>query len=237
MQRLKKYCEESEGDMIDVLNDLASGAITIPYTAPLIDRWQALQKRLFELADLEGVTLVDALWPQAAAEAIEIRSIAATIALHKPAPEDILEELRIAITQPELPGSDSDIIQVMSLHKSKGLTRDLVILAGCMAGTLPFIDDKDPPAIQRASLEEQRRLFYVAITRATKVLVISSAASLPIADAFRSGAQVVTRSFIAGVSYARTAFTPFLAELGNDVPTPVTGAQWRAQIGLPLGQR
>lgn len=236
MQRLKKYCEESEGDMIDVLNGLASGAITIPHTAPLIDRWQTLQRRLFELADLEGVALVDALWPQEAAEAIDIRSIAATIALDKSAPEEILEELRTAITQPELPGSDSDIIQVMSLHKSKGLTRDLVILAGCMAGTLPFIDDKDPPAIQRASLEEQRRLFYVAITRATKVLVISSAASLPIADAFRGGAKVVTRSFTAGVPYARTAFTPFLAELGNDAPTPVTGAQWRAQIGLPLGQ-
>jgi DNA helicase II / ATP-dependent DNA helicase PcrA len=125
----------------------------------------------------------------------------------------------------------------MSLHKSKGLTRDLVILAGCMAGTLPFIDYRDPPAIQRASLEEQRRLFYVAITRATKVLVISSAASLPIADAYRGGAQVISRRFTGGVPSARTAFTPFLAELGNDAPNTITGAQWRAQIGLPLGQR
>jgi superfamily I DNA/RNA helicase len=176
--------------------------------------------------------LVDALWPTGQPELSDIRTIAGALALPDPPNDELLDDLREAITQPELPGSDSDIIQIMSFHKSKGLTRNVVVLAGCMAGTLPSIDPEDPPAVQASHYDEQRRLFYVGITRATDVLVISASAKLPLRDALRSGAAVTRRTFENGISMARTAFTPFLNELGAAAPAPMGGAAWRRSVGL-----
>jgi superfamily I DNA/RNA helicase len=120
----------------------------------------------------------------------------------------------------------------MSLHKSKGLTRDVVVVAGCMAGTLPSIDPNDPQDEQDRQLEEQRRLFYVAVTRATTVLVISSAVTLRLRDALRGGASVTRRTYRNGETYAITAFTPFLDELGPTTPPTISTAEWRRQTGL-----
>lgn len=231
--RLRTYCEESGTGFVDSLKALASGSIKIPYTKPLVDRWNELQVRLAAVAGLSGLQLVDALWPAAAPDVLDVRLLAQRIAYETSEPEALLDELRVAITQPELPGSDSDIIQVMSLHKSKGLTRDLVVVAGCMAGTLPFIDDQDSAEVQAATLEEQRRLFYVAITRATKVLLISAAVRLPLSDALRGGAAVKKKIFQSGKPVAVTAFTPFLGELGPTAPSPISTAAWKKQAGIP----
>lgn len=200
--RLRTYCQTSGTAFVDALKALASGSIRIPNTRPLVDRWNELQFRLAAVAGLNGLPLVDALWPATAPDVLDVRLLAQRIAYVTPEPETLLDELRVAITQPELPGSDSDIIQVMSLHKSKGLTRDLVVVAGCMAGTLPFLDDEDSAEVQAAKLEEQRRLFYVAITRATKALLISAAITLPLSDALRGGAAIKKKIFQGGRPFA-----------------------------------
>lgn len=230
--RLRAYCEANGARVQDALAALAGGTLRIPYTASLVARWNDLQVRLVALAPLSGLALVDALWPAGNPDVTDVRSIAAALALAAASKEDLLAELREAITQPELPGSDSDVIQVMSLHKSKGLTRDVVVVAGCMAGTLPSIDTEDPPEEQANQFEEQRRLFYVAVTRATSVLVISSAVVLPLRDALRGGANVMRRTFVNGEPVAITAFTPFLSELGPAAPAPMSTAEWRRQSGL-----
>jgi DNA helicase-2/ATP-dependent DNA helicase PcrA len=230
--RLRRHCEANAMTVAVALDALAESAVAIPYTGPLIPRWTLLQERLAELGGLHGMPLVDALWPATQPELSDIRTIAGALALSDPANDELLDDLREAITQPELPGSDGDIIQIMSLHKSKGLTRSVVIVAGCMAGTLPSIDPADAPAIQEHQYDEQRRLFYVGITRATDVLVISASAKLPLRDALRSGATVIRKSFEGGVAMARTAFTPFLSELGAGAPQPIGGAAWRRAVGI-----
>jgi DNA helicase II / ATP-dependent DNA helicase PcrA len=230
--RLRTYCEANGIDVFEALIALADGSLKLPHTKSLISRWEDLQLRLGELAGLSGLQLVDALWPAIAPDVSDIRLLAARIAYDTPDSVDLLDELRVAVTQPELPGSDSDIIQVMSLHKSKGLTRDLVIVAGCMAGTLPFVDEDEPAEVQTAKIEEQRRLFYVAITRATQVLVISAAVRLPLSDALRGGATVSKKMFIGGIPYAITSFTPFIGELGETAPTPISTATWKQQAGF-----
>lgn len=231
--RLRNYCEINLVPLQDALTALATGVLTIPYTAPLVARWNALQARMASLASLSGISLVNGLWPADNPDVSDIRSVAATIALATADNATLLAELREAITQPELPGSDSDVIQVMSLHKSKGLTRDVVIVAGCMAGTLPSVDTDDPPETQAAQRDEQRRLFYVAITRATSVLVISSAIALPVRDALRGGAKVTRQAFVNGQSFAYTSFSPFIGELGPTAPNPISTSEWRRQTGLP----
>jgi len=106
-----------------------------------------------------------------------------------PAPVDLLQELRTVITQPEIPGDQGNIIRVMSLHKSKGLTARVVVVAGCVAGAIPTVDLEEPPDEQQRQIQEQRRLFYVAITRTTDVLVISGAARMPFGDAKQMNLQ------------------------------------------------
>ena len=107
-------------------------------------------------------------------------------------PVELLELLQRMITQPELP-TDVDYVRVMSLHKSKGLTAQMVVVCGFIDGLIPTVDLGLPPNEQRVVLEEQRRLFYVAVTRTTSTLVLSSVATLEGALAHRIGASVRAR--------------------------------------------
>lgn len=63
-------------------------------------------------------------------------------------------------------------VSLMTVHSSKGLEFDYVWITGMEEETFPFrgLDGEDPE-----ELDEERRLAYVAITRARKKLVISHA--------------------------------------------------------------
>jgi DNA helicase-2/ATP-dependent DNA helicase PcrA len=65
--------------------------------------------------------------------------------------------------------TDSPQVRLMTLHTAKGLEFPLVFIVGLEEGVFP-IDrgDQDPDEI-----EEERRLFYVGMTRAMKKLVLS----------------------------------------------------------------
>lgn len=64
-------------------------------------------------------------------------------------------------------------VTLASLHSAKGLEWDAVFLVGLADGTLPIqYADGDP-----AALEEERRLFYVGVTRARRRLALSWALS------------------------------------------------------------
>ncbi len=60
-------------------------------------------------------------------------------------------------------------VQLMTLHAAKGLEFDLVIIAGLEEGIIP----NNRSLINEADLEEERRLFYVGITRAKEYLIFS----------------------------------------------------------------
>lgn len=59
-------------------------------------------------------------------------------------------------------------VTIATLHTSKGLEWDAVLLGGLVEGTLPIIYAKTPQEV-----EEERRLLYVGITRARKELHLS----------------------------------------------------------------
>ena len=111
----------------------------------------------------------------------------------------------------------------MSLHKSKGLTADLVVVLGCIDGLVPSFDDSLPAIEQRKLLEEQRRLFYVAITRATKTLILSSVTAIPRDLAYKIGVRVVGSSPV-----VNTVTSSFVRELGSSAPDPVRGREFLA---------
>ncbi|HPX00387.1 MAG TPA: 3'-5' exonuclease, partial [Sedimentibacter sp.] len=65
--------------------------------------------------------------------------------------------------------SIKDVVTLMTIHSAKGLEFDTVFITGLEDGMFPSIhDDED-------NVEEERRLFYVAITRAKRMLYITHA--------------------------------------------------------------
>ena len=83
---------------------------------------------------------------------------------------------RLAIRRDEenapVPG---DEVTLSSLHSSKGLEWPVVFLIGLNEGTLPHLRTIDPKASEAAptDVEEERRLFYVGVTRARERLYLT----------------------------------------------------------------
>jgi DNA helicase-2/ATP-dependent DNA helicase PcrA len=67
--------------------------------------------------------------------------------------------------------TDADRISLMTIHASKGLEFPVVIVSGMEEGLFP----SQLSFASRSEMEEERRLFYVAITRAEKKLFLSLA--------------------------------------------------------------
>lgn len=65
----------------------------------------------------------------------------------------------------------ADAVTLMTLHGSKGLEFPAVIIYGAGKGLIPLENGKEP-----ADVEEERRLFYVGMTRAKEELVITTSA-------------------------------------------------------------
>ncbi|EAH6268405.1 ATP-dependent helicase [Campylobacter coli] len=79
--------------------------------------------------------------------------------------EDILSEISLLSDQD---GIEGQCVYLMSVHTSKGLEFDHVFIVGLEEGFFP---------LNESDIEEERRLAYVAITRAKKCLSLSIAKS------------------------------------------------------------
>ena len=87
--------------------------------------------------------------------------------------ESFLENAALATDQDELK-QDSDAVKLMTVHASKGLEFDHVFIAGLEQDLFPF-KHMDEEGQSQAEEEEERRLFYVALTRARKKVHLSHA--------------------------------------------------------------
>ena len=67
--------------------------------------------------------------------------------------------------------SKKDAVKLMTAHSSKGLEFDTVFIIGAVEGIFPH--SNAIATHERADIEEERRLFYVAMTRAEKKLYIT----------------------------------------------------------------
>ncbi|MBV6521388.1 MAG: ATP-dependent DNA helicase PcrA [Gemmatimonadaceae bacterium] len=64
---------------------------------------------------------------------------------------------------------DAEAVTLMTLHNAKGLEFPVVYLTGLEDGLFPLARARDEPAL----MEEERRLFYVGVTRAEESLTLS----------------------------------------------------------------
>jgi superfamily I DNA/RNA helicase len=92
------------------------------------------------------------------------------------------------------PGEEepSEGVVLSTLHAAKGLEFGTVFLIGCVEGQLPHSRTTDPKVTEAtpADIEEERRLFYVGVTRARDRLYITR----PKLRLFRGEAQKLTPS-------------------------------------------
>lgn len=221
-KRLRRYCEQSGTSPWEALSALSRGELALPNAATLVASFEELTGTLNELRELDLEGVVETVLPEDS-EGCRVLREAALLALPNcESVGDLLKTLKTAVTQPEMP-EEGDFVRVMSLHKSKGLTSKVVIVAGCLEGLVPFQNYDEPAAEQAQILLEQRRLFYVAITRCTEILVLSSVLRLPRDFAFRIGAQIAGSG-----NPVRTITSRFINELGPEAPQPRLGVNWQA---------
>ena len=104
-------------------------------------------------------------------------------AVFSPTMADLLDALRCGeeadIRRASGTGYQSGAVRLMTLHGAKGLEFPVVFLAGVTAGTLPLERAASP-----VSVEEERRLFFVGVTRAREELILTcGGAASPFLDA------------------------------------------------------
>jgi DNA helicase-2/ATP-dependent DNA helicase PcrA len=208
---------------------ITAGTLTIPRTGDLVARYGQLETRLTTIAPMAVPQIIDNLFPAGNQELAALRQAALLIGQTIQTAQELLNELRTDITQPELPGTQGQSIRIMSLHKSKGLTAKLVVIAGCVSGILPTIDTHASLQEQNRQRQEQRRLFYVGLTRSTETLVISSAVRIQRGAAMQMGIPVPPGNQYGNVTLPAS---PFLAELGPAAPASIDGNTWRATLGF-----
>ncbi len=81
---------------------------------------------------------------------------------------------RIALSAPADTASTAEAVVLMTIHIAKGLEWPAVFITGLEDGLFPSLREREGQS-EDAQLEEERRLAYVAITRARKQLVLTHA--------------------------------------------------------------
>jgi len=84
--------------------------------------------------------------------------------------DDFLQDVTLVSDVDSLDGSQN-AVTLMTLHSAKGLEYRVVFITGLEEGLLPFSSS----ALDRKEVEEERRLYYVGITRAMEKLYLSHA--------------------------------------------------------------
>ncbi len=86
---------------------------------------------------------------------------------------DFMVDIALLTDADDKKAEDQDTISLMTIHSSKGLEFPYVFVVGMEENLFP----SQLALNSRAELEEERRLFYVALTRAEKLVSISYATS------------------------------------------------------------
>lgn len=216
---LRDYCEKNNCSVYVLLENMLSGSVSLSRQGKMIKRFSLLKQKLAEISTLSGDDLVDYFFPPE--EGYWSEYLRARLTIEQGAQDYNIESMYKTVlsilSKNEIP-TDVDHVRIMSLHSSKGLTADLVIICGFVKGLIPHDYSKESEHYRRRMEEEQRRLFYVGITRTTDTLIISSARDIERKVAHRMGAKIN--------HFGSVLPSPFLGEMGPNAPAAIAGHEW-----------
>ncbi len=142
------------------------------------------------------------------------------------------------------PDPDADAVRVLTVHRAKGLEFPVVFVVNLVTQKFPTSRRRDalelPASLYRQAmaggdyhLAEERRLFYVAMTRARELLVLTSSADHG-GVRLRKTSQFVLEALDLPAQAAQpTGAAAALAALGRHAGTPAGGQAPAAGLRLP----
>ena len=217
-RKLRQHCESSGQSPRVVLEEIDRGDLKLAGVSRLLEKFRELKQAVADLSELKLSDLVDRLLPPDDDACTALREVAVMELRRSETAYELFDHIKAYITQPEVP--EGDYVKIMSPQKAKGLTSKVVIVTGCIEGLFPIVDDTLPPKEQNASIREQRRLFYVAITRCTDILVLSSITNIE---------HRLAMNIRAELRGGRAIASRFIYELGPTAPDSLEGSIWQAQ--------
>ena len=149
--------------------------------------------------------------------------------------------------------SEADRVSLMTLHGAKGLEFDTVFLPGWEEGVFPNQRSLDEGGLK--SLEEERRLAYVGLTRARRRAIVSHAANrriyanwqssipsrflgeLPDAEVTRSGSAALARDARLAAPPSFGSQFPLLARRPKVIEAWEQPARAARETAIPVGTR
>jgi superfamily I DNA/RNA helicase len=136
----------------------------------------------------------------------------------------VTERLRhqIATNEPLTTDEPTDL-QIATLWGAKGVTAEHVYLLGACREAIPGERRDEYPGTEAEYVDEQRRLFYVSITRPKKTLVLSRALKVKRGPARQMELKVASSG---GPYWANLRMSPFLQDILSLLPEAVAGESW-----------
>jgi DNA helicase II / ATP-dependent DNA helicase PcrA len=101
-------------------------------------------------------------------------------------PDDFMDQLALE-QDPDHLADAVEKVSLMTMHAAKGLEFPVVFVTGCEQGLIPYARDKNTCE----NLAEERRLFYVAMTRAMDVLCLTYARKRQVFGAMENRQQSI----------------------------------------------
>ena len=183
-ERLSMFAAASRAEHLDGLRPAARGPLA-KFIA-LIDRFRGLAEEhsvdelLREL--VEAIQYADYLKAEGPESADRLENVKELITGAAELVADELGEIGLRpldhflqratlIADVDALDADADALTLMTLHNAKGLEFPVVFISGLEDGLFPLARAYDDPPM----LEEERRLFYVGITRAERKLYLTHA--------------------------------------------------------------
>jgi len=230
--RLLNYANENSISVFEVLQKCIDGNIKVANISTLIKKYVDIVAQIDEIKIViknDGKALID-IFAEDIPENNDFRNILTEAVAdaeeeQESGIEPWLQKIHSYVVErvsfPENT-SERDHVRIMSLHASKGLSAKYVVVMSAIDELIPRIDRESDISSDK-QLQEQRRLFYVAITRCKSsdigypgTLIISSFVGLP-------GSEALAINIPASpYKWRSVSASRFIRDFGETAPATIT---------------
>ena len=154
-----------------IMRDLRELVETVPPPAPIVVAQRTLERSgLSEALRAEGTIEAQSRLENLRELLDSIEEFEDAAATGEATLQGFLDQVALVASTETVEG-EPDTVTLMTVHAAKGLEFEAVFLAGMEESILPHFNSLD----DRDSIEEERRLCYVAMTRARRLLTLTRA--------------------------------------------------------------